>query len=59
MRDDLRTYVVDHLGQQDAILAIDETGFLKRELIRQVCSVNTAALRAELRTAKLACSWRM
>ncbi len=30
MRDDLRSYVVDHLGQQDAILVIDETGFLKK-----------------------------
>lgn len=30
VRDDLRSYVVDHLGQEDAILVIDETGFLKK-----------------------------
>jgi SRSO17 transposase len=30
VRDDLRTYVYDHLGEQGAILAIDETSFPKR-----------------------------
>jgi len=29
VRDDLRTYVVEHLGDPDAVLIIDETGFLK------------------------------
>ena len=30
VRDDLRTYVVAHLGDADAVLVIDETGFLKK-----------------------------
>lgn len=30
VRDDLRGYVVDHLGCQDAVLVVDETGDLKK-----------------------------
>lgn len=30
LRDGLRTYVRDHLGRPDAVLVIDETGFLKK-----------------------------
>lgn len=30
VRDDLRDYVVEHLGDPAAVLAIDETGFLKK-----------------------------
>jgi SRSO17 transposase len=30
VRDDIRAYSVEHLGQPDAVLAIDETGFLKK-----------------------------
>jgi SRSO17 transposase len=30
VRDDLRDYVVEHLGDPTAVLAIDETGFLKK-----------------------------
>ena len=30
VRDDLRTYVVEHLGHPQAVLVIDETGFLKK-----------------------------
>lgn len=30
VRDDLQTYVVEHLGQSDAVWIIDETGFLKK-----------------------------
>jgi SRSO17 transposase len=30
VRDDLRAYVVEHLGHPDAVLIIDETGFLKK-----------------------------
>ena len=29
-RDDLREYVVEHLGDADAVLVVDETGFLKK-----------------------------
>lgn len=30
VRDDLRDYVVEHLGQKDGVLIVDETGFLKK-----------------------------
>ena len=30
VRDDLRDYVVEHLGQEDGVLVVDETGFLKK-----------------------------
>jgi SRSO17 transposase len=30
VRDDLRAYVVEHLGNERAVLVIDETGFLKK-----------------------------
>jgi SRSO17 transposase len=30
VRDDLRVYVVEHLGDPDAVLVLDETGFLKK-----------------------------
>ena len=30
VRDDLRTHVVEHLGDEQAVLVIDETGFLKK-----------------------------
>jgi SRSO17 transposase len=30
VRDDLRAYVVEHLGDEGAVLVVDETGFLKK-----------------------------
>jgi SRSO17 transposase len=30
IRDDLRAYVVEHLGEEGAVLVVDETGFLKK-----------------------------
>jgi SRSO17 transposase len=30
VRDDLRAYVVEHLGDPDAVVVLDETGFLKK-----------------------------
>lgn len=30
MRDDLQTYVVEHLGDAGALRVVDETGFLKK-----------------------------
>jgi SRSO17 transposase len=30
VRDDLRTYVVEHLGDAGAVLVVDETGFVKK-----------------------------
>lgn len=30
VRDELRSYIVEHLGSEQAVLAVDETGFLKK-----------------------------
>ena len=30
VRDDLRDYVVEHLGDADGVVVVDETGFLKK-----------------------------
>jgi SRSO17 transposase len=30
VRDDVRTYMIEHLGEPDAVLAVDETGFIKK-----------------------------
>ncbi len=30
LRDDLREYVLEHLGDEDAVLVVDETGFIKK-----------------------------
>ena len=30
VRDDLRAYVIEHLGEPGGVLAVDETGFLKK-----------------------------
>ena len=30
VRDDLKQYVIEHLGDGDAVLVVDETGFLKK-----------------------------
>jgi SRSO17 transposase len=30
VRDDLRAYVVEHLGDRDAVMTLDETGFVKK-----------------------------
>ncbi len=59
VRDDLRAYVVEHLGDPDAVLVLDETGFLKKgdRSAGPGCSGSTAAPRAASRTARSACSW--
>ena len=30
VRDELQRYVIEHLGDEDSVLVIDETGFLKK-----------------------------
>ncbi len=30
VRDDVRAYVFEHLGQEDGVLIFDETGFIKK-----------------------------
>ena len=38
VRDDLRAYVVEHLGDPGGVLVLDETGFLKKGTSRPGCS---------------------
>ena len=53
VRDDLRDYVVEHLGDANGVLVVDETGFPRRGTSPQGCSVSTAARRDGSRTARL------
>ena len=61
VRDDLRAYVVEHLGDADAVLVLDETGFVKKgdksAGVQRQGSGRAAARRAASRTARSACSW--
>jgi SRSO17 transposase len=60
VRDDLRTYVVEHLGDAEAVLVLDETGFLKKGdkacpgagRGRAGCSANTRGPRGVSRIAR-------
>jgi len=56
VRDDLRTYVVEHVGARDAVLVVDETGFSRKAPSRLGCSASTAGPRGGSRTARSACS---
>ncbi|TMQ93462.1 transposase, partial [Actinomadura soli] len=51
VRDDLRAYAVENLGHRDAVLIVDETGFLKKGRSRPGCSASTPVPRAARRTA--------
>src|SRR5215207_5483107 len=59
VRDDLREYVVEHLGAKDTgILIVDETGFLKKgEKSVGVGRRYTGTAAARGRTARSAYSW--
>jgi SRSO17 transposase len=49
VRDDLRDYLVEHLGDPEAVLVIDETGDLKKGTTTVGCSASTPAPRAASR----------
>jgi SRSO17 transposase len=51
-RDIVRDYVIEHLADEDAVLVIDETGFLKRARHRVGWRGNTLVRRARSRTAR-------
>ena len=53
VRDDLRDYVVDHLGHPGAVSGVDETGDLKKGGARSGCSGSTPAPPAGSRTAQV------
>src|SRR5882762_249361 len=54
LRDIVRDYVIEHLADDDAVLVIDETGFLKQG--NASCGGNTPVRQARLRTARSASS---
>jgi SRSO17 transposase len=56
VRDEVRDYVVDHLGDRQGVLIVDETGFLKKGLRSAGCSGSTPAPRVGSRTARSECS---
>src|SRR5450631_1123919 len=56
VRDDLRDYVVEHLGDPAAVLVVDETGFLKKGRQSAGWPGSTRALPAGSRTARSGCS---
>jgi SRSO17 transposase len=57
VRDDLREYVVEHLGDPAAVLVLDETGFVKKARTRPGWRGSTPARPAGSRTPRSACSW--
>jgi SRSO17 transposase len=59
VRDDLRTYVVEHLSDPDAVLVLDETGFVKKAANPLVFSGSIRARQGGSRTVRLGCSWAM
>jgi SRSO17 transposase len=56
VRDDVRGYVIDHLGCPGAVLVVDETGDVKKGEASAACSASAPALRGGWRTARSRCS---
>jgi SRSO17 transposase len=54
VRDEVRDYVVEHLGEREAVLVIDETGDLKKGAGTVGCNACTPAPRAASRTPRVA-----
>ena len=52
VRDDLRAYLVEHLGDPAAVLVVDETGDLKKGTRPSGSSASTPAPPAALRTRR-------
>jgi SRSO17 transposase len=59
VRDDLRAYATEHLGDAGAVLVVDETGFLKKGTTSVGSSVSTPVPPARSTTASWGCSWPM
>jgi SRSO17 transposase len=59
VRDDLRGYVADHLGDARAVLVADETGFVKKGRTSAGVQGSTPGRRAGSRIASWGCSWPM
>lgn len=58
VRDDLQRYVADHLGDPNAVLVLDETGFLKKG-IKSVGVQRQYTGTDGSRTRRSGCSWAM
>ena len=52
VRDDVRSYVVEQLGDPGAVLVVDETGTSRKAPPRRGCSGSTPAPRAGSRTPR-------
>jgi SRSO17 transposase len=52
VRDDLRAYLVEYLGDPEAVLVVDETGDLKKGVQSVGCNASTPAPRAASRTPR-------
>jgi hypothetical protein len=59
LRDEIRAYVIEALGDPDGVLVVDETGFLKKGNIRLGLRGNIPARPDGSRTARWACFWPM
>jgi hypothetical protein len=57
VRDDVRDYVVEHLGDPGAVLVVDETGDLKKGTATVGCSASTPAPRAVSRMPRSRSCW--
>jgi SRSO17 transposase len=55
VRSDLRGYVVDRLGDHDAVLICDETGMSRKATGRSGCNASTPGPRAGSRTRRSRC----
>src|SRR5215211_1044994 len=56
VRDDLRDYVLEHFGEEDAVLIVDETGFLKKGNKSVGVQRQYSGTAGGQRTAKSVCS---
>ena len=59
VRDDVRAYVVEQLGDADGVLIADDTGFLKKGTRSAGVQRQYSGTAGGRRTARWGCSWRM
>ena len=57
VRDDLRDYVIEHLGDPAAILVLDETGFVKKGTGSAGVARQYTGTAGRIETPRSACSW--
>jgi SRSO17 transposase len=57
VRDDLRRYIVEHLGDPGGVLVVDETGFLKKGTTSVGGPAPVLGTAGRSTTASWACSW--